>query len=364
MIEKKQKVLRFYLWVPVIAIPFLGVVFWLLGVSGAQSDSITRRSGLNMLLPGAREDEDSAKDKLSMYMQAAADSAKHANDLRTDPYRTVENVNQAPIRDIEKLSTEKISPNRARIKLPTYERANPAFNIPDESVRSPKVEPASPDPELVQINETLDRLMGLQTEKGKISAADKIMPGFPVTVAEGTEQNYLGRKTRKDNGGHFFQEPGLKSGAIVATIPVTQTLQSGSVVKLELISRALVDNVQLSPGFAIYGVASLSGERLVIQVTSLRIEERIIPVHLSVYDLDGLEGIYVPGTLGGQVLKEAADGAIQSAGVIGYDPSLKAQIASAGLNATKSLLSKKIKTIRVLVEAGHRVLLFDNQKMP
>jgi hypothetical protein len=42
------------------------------------------------------------------------------------------------------------------------------------------------------------------------------------------------------------------------------------------------------------------------------------------------------------------------------DPSFKAQAAATGINAAKSLLSKKVKQVKVLVKAGYKVLLRDN----
>jgi hypothetical protein len=41
------------------------------------------------------------------------------------------------------------------------------------------------------------------------------------------------------------------------------------------------------------------------------------------------------------------------------DPSLKAQATSAGIGAAKSLLSKKVKQVKVMVKAGYKVLLKD-----
>jgi hypothetical protein len=41
------------------------------------------------------------------------------------------------------------------------------------------------------------------------------------------------------------------------------------------------------------------------------------------------------------------------------DPSLKAQAASEGIRAAKSLLSKKVKQVKVTLKAGYQVLLRD-----
>jgi len=76
-----------------------------------------------------------------------------------------------------------------------------------------------------------------------------------------------------------------------------------------------------------------------------------------VFDMDGLEGIYVPGSISREVIKQSADGAVQSIGIGGFDASIKTQAVSAGVGAAKGLLSKKVKAVRVNLPAGYPVLL-------
>jgi hypothetical protein len=44
------------------------------------------------------------------------------------------------------------------------------------------------------------------------------------------------------------------------------------------------------------------------------------------------------------------------------DPSFKVQATTAGINAAKSLLTKKAKLVKVTVKAGYKVLLKENQQ--
>jgi hypothetical protein len=83
----------------------------------------------------------------------------------------------------------------------------------------------------------------------------------------------------------------------------------------------------------------------------------LYPVQLEAYDLDGIRGIYIPGAVTRDVAKGSAEEAAQMLQLSTLDPSLKAQATSAGIGAVKSLLSKKIKRVRVVVKAGYRVLL-------
>lgn len=81
---------------------------------------------------------------------------------------------------------------------------------------------------------------------------------------------------------------------------------------------------------------------------------------LSVFDMDGMEGMYMPGAISRDVAKQSTDQTIQGIGLTSLDPSLAVQAASAGIDATKNLLSKKVKLVRVTIKAGYRVLLRDN----
>ena len=95
-------------------------------------------------------------------------------------------------------------------------------------------------------------------------------------------------------------------------------------------------------------------------VTGVRYQNSLLPVALSAYDMDGLEGIYIPGAISRDVAKQSTDNALQNVGLNNLDPSIGMQAAGAGIQAAKSLISKKVKLIKVTVKAGYQVLLKDN----
>src|SRR5206468_2580365 len=100
-------------------------------------------------------------------------------------------------------------------------------------------------------------------------------------------------------------------------------------------------------------------ERLQVQINYLHCNNSLYRVRLEVYDMDGLPGIFIPGAISRDVVKQSADNTIQSLDLGTMDPSLKAQAASAGVNVAKTMLSKKVKLARVTVKAGYRVFLKD-----
>jgi conjugative transposon TraM protein len=179
-----------------------------------------------------------------------------------------------------------------------------------------------------------------------------------VQPAVDNEESYFGKHKSKDSNA-FFEEHGSDPGigSMLATIPVRQVLQTGSVVKLVLNGAVTFGRNTLAAGSAVYGIASIENGRLLIHVSSLRCLEEIIPVALTVYDLDGMEGIYVPGSIARDVLKSTAEHSMPSLNVLSLDPGIRKQAAIAGIGAVKTLLSQKAKMVRVTVEAGYRVFL-------
>ena len=152
--------------------------------------------------------------------------------------------------------------------------------------------------------------------------------------------------------------------AIQAVIHQDQTIVSGSVIKLRLIDSILVGEMVIPRHEFVYGIASIGGERMNIDIATLRYGNAILPVSLAAFDLDGLEGLYTPGALTRDAMKQGADDAMQSLQFMALDPSLSAQAATAGLQAAKGLFRKKSRQIRVKVKAGYQLLLHDlNQRM-
>lgn len=87
------------------------------------------------------------------------------------------------------------------------------------------------------------------------------------------------------------------SNAIEAVIHDTQELVAGSTVKMRLLNDINIKGRLIPKDQFIYGVCSINGERLTIEVSTIRTANSLLPVSLEVYDLDGLPGIYIPGAI-------------------------------------------------------------------
>ncbi len=113
----------------------------------------------------------------------------------------------------------------------------------------------------------------------------------------------------------------------------------------------------------ITGAARVQGERLGIGLTSIEYEGTIIPVELSVFDSDGQEGIFIPGSMEIDAVREIAANMGGSLGSsINISTNAGAQLASdlgrSVIQGTSQYISKKMRTVKVHLKAGYRVLLY------
>lgn len=151
----------------------------------------------------------------------------------------------------------------------------------------------------------------------------------------------------------------IQSNAIEAVVNENRVLVNGAVIKLRLLQDIYINGSKIPIGNFVFGTVSLNGERLEIDINSIRYGNSLFPVKMVAYDMDGISGIYVPGAITRDVVKQSADNSLQLMELSTFDPSLKAQAAAAGINTVKSLLSKKVKQVKVIVKAGYKVLLKD-----
>ena len=151
--------------------------------------------------------------------------------------------------------------------------------------------------------------------------------------------------------------------AIEAVIHETQSLVDGSIIKIRLLNDIVINGTTIPKGNFVFGKVNLEGERLHIDINSIRKDNALFPVKLTVYDLDGMEGIHIQGAITRDVAKQSVDNSLQNIEMNAIDPSFKVQATTASINAAKSLLAKKAKLVKVSVKAGYQILLKEKSTM-
>lgn len=404
---------------PLLTLPFATMLFWVLGGGKGNVASISEheKAGFNMLLPNPKLKEDSALDKMSYYDQAAVDSIKLEEQKKKDPNYSIaigneNNLESERFSDLDGaswngnakgLNTGAFKPESEKKMYQKLEALQKAIAEPPkqngygqdmrefqyqkppygESVEMKNLEqlmaamsaPSEPDPELAQLGGMLENILDIQHPERvqeKIRQNSKLHKGKVFSVSRKAGEENLSslqgsvEAEVKPQANSFYSLDGETvdeevQNAVEAAIHETQTIVNGSIVKIRLASDVFINGVLIPKNSFVFGTASLKGERLEIKISTIRYQNSIFPVELSVFDIDGIKGIYIPGTITRDVAKASADRSMQGIGLTGMSDSWGAQAAGMGVEAAKTLLSKKVKLIKVAVKAGYKVLLYDEK---
>lgn len=404
---KKQRQ-RKLLWVlPILVVPFLTILFWSMG-GGKSSipDEPTQDKGLNNSIPETAVPENGFN-KLNYYERADADSSKRENLKSKDPFFMAGAALDEEISDFEMKGEDKLL--NSSFRNPQEEKVMERLKALQQAVShtepirqsKPKIQDtersyeteseikrletlaasmnAAPqeDPEMQQINGMLENILDIQHPQrvqDRIKKEQRLKEGNTFIVRKPEDNNVIGNLTedpvqisQRTNANGFYtlentHTAAEEKNAIAASIAESQTCVNGSVVKLRLSEEIVLAGSRIPKNTFIYGTASLKGERLTVEINSIRFQNSVFPVELLLYDMDGIEGIHIPGTINRDVAKASAERSIQPLGISSLDDSWGSQAAGAGIEAAKSLLSKKVKLVKVMVKSGYQVLLKDKKR--
>jgi hypothetical protein len=359
--RRKRKIL---LAIPPIVFCFTTLLF--LAFGGGQNGAIkpTTTKGLNMKLPSAIIAADQTGDKMSFYSQARADSLKKQQLRKADPYaqNNADNVNsltasypgivfsphQAPLGGADE-GTGNPAGNETWINQKLME-LQAVVNKPPVTPSIPAVKKQSADPPDSLLNQTA------ATEDPEL----KQMNGLLEKILDIQHPDRL--KTPADKAG---SAPAVKKfRAIPAVVDGTQKIVQGTVLCLKLTDTVTLGGQLFTKGQHIYGSGSLSNQRYSINIRSIHVGYNFYPVDLTVFDqTDGLEGISVPEAITNDALRDGASSGVQNLDLTSFDPSMTAQLTTAGINTAKGLFGKKVKQVKGRIKDGHTVLLRDNQEV-
>lgn len=149
---------------------------------------------------------------------------------------------------------------------------------------------------------------------------------------------------------------------IAAVVAGNQSVTDGESVKLRTTEPMWVGSRLIPRNTVIVGSVRVQGERLEIEISSIECQGSIYDVELQVYDSDGQEGINIPNSMESDALHEIGANMGSTMGSsINISTNTGAQIASdvgRGLiNGVSQYLNKKLRTVKVHLKAGYRVML-------
>lgn len=188
-----------------------------------------------------------------------------------------------------------------------------------------------------------------------------------VQPVQNVTHNVVSTLSAATNDRGFNTSVGIKRSAgrntIAAVIAGDQSVTNGQSVKLRTTEPMWIGNRLIPRQTTLTGLARLQDERLEIEITSVETGGSIYEVELKVYDSDGQEGINIPNSMESDALHEIGANMGSTMGSsINISTDAGAQIASdvgRGLiNGVSQYLTKKMRTVKVHLKSGYRVMLY------
>ena len=164
-------------------------------------------------------------------------------------------------------------------------------------------------------------------------------------------------------------EEKLDDPLIKAMIDKTTKAHEGTRLRFKLLDDVIVKGVKLKKGTYLYGTVTAFGQqRVMADITSILVKDKFLKIHLSVYDLDGMQGFYVPESAFRDMMKNAGSAAMQSN--ISFDSGGGSGISAEALalqtlqnvyQSTSSAVSQAIKKNRAKIKYNTIVYLINEQ---
>ena len=188
-----------------------------------------------------------------------------------------------------------------------------------------------------------------------------------VQPVQNVTHNVVSTLSAATNERGFNTSVGMKrsvgKNTIAAVIAGNQSVTNGQSVKLRTTEPMWIGNRLIPRNTVLVGAARLQDERLEIEISSIECQGSIYDVELKVYDSDGQEGINIPNSMETDALHEIGANMGSTMGSsINISTDAGAQIASdvgRGLiNGVSQYLTKKMRTVKVHLKSGYRVMLY------
>jgi len=150
--------------------------------------------------------------------------------------------------------------------------------------------------------------------------------------------------------------------SIKACVHEAQTVVGETGVRLRLLEPAKTPQRTIPKGTIVTANAKFQNGRLQLKVTSVELEGNIIPVDITIYDLDGQQGLYVPYSPERNAVTDIVanmGNATGSSFSMSSTPGqqITSDLSKSAVQGISSYFAKKVRTPKVALKAGYQVFL-------
>jgi len=200
-----------------------------------------------------------------------------------------------------------------------------------------------------------------QEQQNRFSEENVVMPV--------TEQgDGIVSSLRRGGGFHGTGEMAPRRNTILATVSGRQVVSEGQNARIRLREPMQVGRMIIPIGSIIVGTINIGVDRVFITISSIEHNGVITPVRLTAFDYDGQHGLFVPGSLenetlreiGGEIASAIGTGATTSVSMINNQSAMEqiqGEVMRGAIQGTARYVGRRITQVRVVLQDNHRLFL-------
>lgn len=276
-------------------------------------------------------------------------SRQYGNEINAD----VSNDLLAHIRRQEKQARQDLLSRQAANQSRTVQQVNKSNDEPKTSANTDKIHQTG--------IEELDRIFNQNislTRKNDSLHASLRQATNQLQMIEAKSNKHFLLENSSETG---FKPPDTKTELIEAEVYETTTVLTGNRIKLRLLHDCWLNGIKIPANTFLYGICKADNERLQIEVTQVPVNGKFIPVEISISDLDGLLGLYVPDNASRKVAKEVGS-STNTSSMFGVTSNPLTYAGIQAADKTAQSLLKMIKLKKVTIKKNTLVYLINKTK--
>ena len=304
----------------------------------------------------------SEEERASLESEEAKKLAEMQEQLQKSAQKGKDLNNGTPMTEDERVA---LSQQREKEAMEELNRALAQARLQGQAATSP-----TPQTQGEQAQQSQQTQQVQQPSSGKVEGKVEINERSVKAIDEDEEAQEVVKKVKVTSD--YFNtlcenEPEKK--LIKAIIDENVKAVDGSRLRLRLLDDIEINETVVPKGSYIYAIMSGFGsQRVKGSVKSILVDDEMIKVSLSIYDTDGLEGLYVPGSAFRETSKDVASGAMSgnmNMGTTSSNNSLSQWGMQALTNAyqkTSNAIGKAIKKNSAKLKYGTFVYLVNGKE--
>lgn len=371
-----------YLLPLVVAVPAVCLIYFVSNIFGSDDEEVVATDHINMNLPDAKIDSDYDKLRSMENRYSKDENLLSAVDGFEDDEQGKESIDDEYSEDeIQKIIAE------AEQKQLEQQRLNELQRNMSESTNRLNRRDRYDDSDY-DVDRKLDEIQ--QRSRDRMS---KLISEPDPDEEERARANMLAReeeeRRKKDAPNEVIKASTLEhssfntvksysadasdSPLIKAMIDKTTKSTDGTRLRFKLLDDVIIDDIRLLKGAYLYGtVTGFGTQRVMANITSVLVGDRFLKVDLSVYDVDGMEGFYVPSSDFREFLQNAAAGVAgqqiqfnnNSTSGTGFNPEMIALQALQNVyQAGSSAISRNVKKNKAKIKYNTIVYLINTKNL-